>query len=82
MRGHIIQPIVIGKTVKISPPITMVAALLGASAGGILGAMLAVPFVGVVKAMAAEFDFPRGTRAKMIEKDVIKPEPSELATNA
>ena len=80
--NHIIQPIVIGKTVKISPPITMVAALLGASAGGILGAMLAVPFVGVVKAMAAEFDFPRGTRAKMIEKDVIKPEPSELATNA
>ena len=56
----------------------MVAALLGASAGGILGAMLAVPFVGVIKAMAAEFDFPRGVRAKMIEKEVIEPEESEL----
>ena len=78
IENHLIQPIVIGKTIKISPPITMVAALLGASAGGILGAMLAVPFVGVIKAMAAEFDFPRGVRAKMIEKEVIEPEESEL----
>lgn len=77
IENHIIQPIVIGKTVKISPPITMVAALLGVSVGGVLGAMLAVPFVGVVKAIAAEFDFPRGTRAKMIQSDVIKAEDSD-----
>lgn len=78
VENHVIQPIVIGKTIKISPPITMVAALLGASAGGIIGAMLAVPFVGVVKAMAAEFDFPRGVREKMIEKEIIKPTKSDL----
>lgn len=81
IENHIIQPIVIGKTVKISPPITMVAALLGVSVGGILGAMLAVPFVGVTKALAAEFDFPRGIREKMIEKEIIKPEKIEKVKN-
>lgn len=64
--NHVIQPIVIGKTVKISPPVTMVAALIGVAVGGVLGAMLAVPFVGGVKALAAEFDFPRGSREKAL----------------
>jgi predicted PurR-regulated permease PerM len=64
--NHIIQPIVIGKTVKISPPVTMVAALIGVAAGGVLGAMLAVPCVGGAKALAAEFDFPRGARDKAL----------------
>ncbi len=64
--NHIVQPIVIGKTVKISPPVTMVAALIGVAAGGVLGAMLAVPCVGGAKALAAEFDFPRGVRDKML----------------
>lgn len=71
IENHIIQPIVVGKTVKISPPITMVAALIGVGAGGVLGAMLAVPAVGAAKALAAEFDFPRGARAKALENDRI-----------
>ncbi|HMS25651.1 MAG TPA: AI-2E family transporter [Acidimicrobiia bacterium] len=66
IENHIIQPIVIGKTVKISPPVTMVAALIGVAAGGVLGAMLAVPCVGGAKALAAEFDFPRGSREKAL----------------
>ena len=64
--NHVIQPIVIGKTVKISPPVTMVAALIGVAAGGVVGAMLAVPVVGGAKALAAEFDFPRGAREKAL----------------
>ena len=66
IENHLIQPVVIGKTVKISPPVTMVAALIGVAAGGVLGAMLAVPCVGGAKALAAEFDFPRGSREKAL----------------
>jgi len=69
IENHLIQPIVVGKTVKISPPVTMVAALVGVGAGGVLGAMLAVPLVGATKALAAEFDFPRGARAKTLAYD-------------
>ncbi|MFN8016303.1 MAG: AI-2E family transporter [Acidimicrobiia bacterium] len=67
IENHIIQPVVIGKTVKISPPVTMVAALIGVAAGGVLGAMLAVPCVGGAKALAAEFDFPRGSRNRALQ---------------
>lgn len=73
IENHIIQPLVVGKTVKISPPVTMVAALIGVAAGGVLGAMLAVPTVGAVKALAAEFDFPRGEKEKMIASTQHKP---------
>ncbi len=66
IENHIVHPIVVGKTVKISPPVTMVAALIGVAAGGVFGAMLAVPCVGGAKALAAEFDFPRGSREKAL----------------
>lgn len=72
IENHVIQPIVIGKTVKISPPVTMVAALIGVAAGGVLGAMLAVPCVGGAKALAAEFDFPRGSREKALRDTADK----------
>jgi predicted PurR-regulated permease PerM len=72
IENHLIQPIVVGKTVKISPPVTMVAALIGVAAGGVLGAMLAVPFVGATKALAAEFDFPRGAREKALNDEELK----------
>jgi predicted PurR-regulated permease PerM len=74
IENHVIQPIVVGKTVKISPPVTMVAALIGVAAGGVLGAMIAVPAVGAAKALAAEFDFPRGARAKAMKLDALDEE--------
>jgi predicted PurR-regulated permease PerM len=52
--NHVIQPIVVGKTVKLSPPATMTAALVGVSAAGVVGAMVAVPLLGAIKAAASE----------------------------
>jgi predicted PurR-regulated permease PerM len=40
--------------VKLSPPVTMAAALIGVSAGGVVGALIAVPIVGAVKAFYLE----------------------------
>jgi predicted PurR-regulated permease PerM len=37
--------------VKLSPPATMVAALVGVSAGGVVGALFAVPLLGASKAI-------------------------------
>jgi predicted PurR-regulated permease PerM len=49
IENHVIQPLVVGKSVKLSPPATMTAALVGVSAAGVVGALVAVPLVGALK---------------------------------
>ena len=51
IENHVIQPLIVGRAVKLSPPATMVAALVGVSAGGVVGALLAVPLLGASKAV-------------------------------
>ena len=58
IENHLIQPLLIGNAVKLSPPVTMVAALIGVSAGGVVGALLVIPVVGAVKAVYLELRRP------------------------
>jgi predicted PurR-regulated permease PerM len=59
IENHILQPLLVGQAVKLSPPATMTAALIGVSAGGVVGALVAVPLVGAAKAMYLELRPPR-----------------------
>jgi putative heme transporter len=52
--NHILSPMVVGRSVRLSPPATMTAALIGVSAGGVVGALLAVPVVAAAKAAYVE----------------------------
>lgn len=54
IENHVLGPLLVGQAVKLSPPATMTAALVGVSAGGVVGAMLAVPTVGAAKAIYLE----------------------------
>lgn len=54
IENHILQPLLVGKSVKLSPPATMTAALVGVSAAGVVGALVAVPLVGAAKAVYQE----------------------------
>jgi predicted PurR-regulated permease PerM len=54
IENHILQPLLVGQAVKLSPPATMTAALVGVSAGGVVGALVAVPLVGAAKAIYLE----------------------------
>jgi predicted PurR-regulated permease PerM/uncharacterized membrane protein len=56
--NHILSPMVVGRSVKLSPPATMTAALIGVSAGGVVGALLAVPVVAAAKAAYLELRPP------------------------
>jgi len=56
--NNLISPLVIGQVVKLSPPVTMAAALIGVSAGGVVGALIAVPIVGAVKSFYMELRPP------------------------
>lgn len=49
--NYVIQPAVVGRAVDLSPPTTMLAAIVGGAAGGVPGALVATPVVGSVKAL-------------------------------
>jgi putative heme transporter len=52
--NHLLSPMIVGRSVKLSPPATMTAALVGVSAGGVVGALLAIPLVAAGKAAYVE----------------------------
>jgi predicted PurR-regulated permease PerM len=49
VENHIIQPVVMRKSIDVSPFIVIVAVLIGASLLGIIGALLAIPVAGSVQ---------------------------------
>jgi predicted PurR-regulated permease PerM len=51
IENNVVQPLLVGRAVSLSPPATMAAALIGVSAGGVVGALLAVPLTGAAKAI-------------------------------
>ena len=51
IENHVLQPMIIGRAVRLTPPSTMVAALIGVAAGGVVGGMLAIPMLGATKAI-------------------------------
>ena len=55
--NYVITPAVVGESVDLSPPVTMLAALVGGAAAGVPGALAATPLVGTVKALYMEARF-------------------------
>lgn len=51
IENNIIQPAVVGKAVDLTPPTTMLAALLGGAVAGVPGALIATPIVGAAKVL-------------------------------
>jgi predicted PurR-regulated permease PerM len=51
LENNVIQPAIVGQAVNLSPPATMLAALVGAAAGGVPGALVATPLLGAAKAL-------------------------------
>ncbi len=53
--NHLIQPSVVGHAVDLSPPVTILAVLVGGAAAGVPGALIATPLVGTLKGLYLEF---------------------------
>lgn len=51
IENNVIQPAVIGKAVDLTPPTTMLAALIGGAVAGVPGALVATPIVGAAKVL-------------------------------
>lgn len=65
VENHVIQPVITGRTIRISPLASITAVLAGAAAGGFVGALLANPLLAIGKAFFIEYrlrtevDLPR-----------------------
>jgi predicted PurR-regulated permease PerM len=60
--NYLLQPLVVGSAVRMSPPGAMMSAFIGAAIAGIPGALVATPLVGAAKLMYTDVRY--GTRAE------------------
>ena len=54
LENHVLQPVVYGRTVDLSPLGVLVALLIGAEIAGVLGALAAIPVAGSISVVASE----------------------------
>jgi predicted PurR-regulated permease PerM len=69
VENHLLQPLVYGRTVQLSPLVVLIAVLLGAEIAGILGALAAIPVAGAVQVLI--IDFLRARRERSIETPAV-----------
>ena len=54
VENHLLQPIIYGRTVQLSPLAVLIAVLIGAELAGVLGALAAIPLAGTLQAIGRE----------------------------
>ena len=55
LENHILQPLIYGRTVQLSPLAVLIAVLIGAELAGILGALGAIPVAGTIQVLVREW---------------------------
>jgi predicted PurR-regulated permease PerM len=63
LENHVLQPLVYGRTVELSPLVVLVAILIGAEVAGVLGALAAIPVAGTVQILLVDALAHRRRRA-------------------
>ena len=53
--NHLLQPVIIGRAVRLNPLTVLVSVLIAAQLAGIVGALLAIPAAGIVQVLLREF---------------------------
>jgi len=69
VENHVLQPVVYGRTVQLSPLAVLISVLIGAELAGILGALAAIPVAGAIQVLIA--DFLRVRRARAVETPAV-----------
>jgi predicted PurR-regulated permease PerM len=55
LENHVIQPLVYGRTVQLSPLAVLVSVLVGAQLAGVLGALAAIPVAGTIQVLLVDW---------------------------
>jgi predicted PurR-regulated permease PerM len=76
LENHVLQPLVYGRTVRLSPLIVLVAVLMGAELAGVIGALGAIPVAGSIQVVVV--DWLEHRRQKVPDAPGPLPAPAEL----
>jgi predicted PurR-regulated permease PerM len=55
LENHVLQPLVYGRTVQLSPLIVLVSVLMGAKLAGVIGALGAIPVAGAIQVLVLDW---------------------------
>ena len=55
LENHVLQPVVYGRTVQLSPLAVLIAVLIGAELAGVIGALAAIPVAGAVQVLLVDW---------------------------
>ncbi|WP_449341324.1 AI-2E family transporter [Streptomyces canarius] len=60
--NHLLQPVILSRTVKLNPLTVLLAILIATEVAGILGALLAIPVTGIIQIVLKDIWTHRGGR--------------------
>jgi predicted PurR-regulated permease PerM len=63
VENHVLQPVIYGRTVQLSPLAVLISILIGAELAGILGALAAIPVAGSIQVLLLDWRRHRGEHA-------------------
>jgi predicted PurR-regulated permease PerM len=63
IENHLLQPVIYGRTVQLSPLAVLISVLVGAELAGILGALAAIPVAGAIQVLLLDWRRHRGERS-------------------
>ena len=55
IENHVLQPLIYGRTVQLSPLAVLISVLIGAELAGILGALGAIPVAGAIQVLLVDW---------------------------
>ena len=74
IENHLLQPLIYGRTVQLSPLAVLIAVLIGAELAGVLGALAAIPVAGTIQVLIR--DWLRHRRERLVEPAGLVAPPS------
>jgi predicted PurR-regulated permease PerM len=77
IENHVLQPVIYGRTVKLSPLTVLIAVLIGAALAGIIGALAAIPIAGAVQVVLRDLLRARAERKVAAERTSAATLPGE-----
>ena len=66
LENHVLQPVVYGRTVQLSPLAVLIAVLIGAALAGVVGALAAIPVAGTIQVLLVEY--LKSRRGRLVER--------------
>jgi predicted PurR-regulated permease PerM len=63
LENHVLQPVVYGRTVQLSPLAVLIAVLIGAELAGVIGALAAIPVAGAIQVILVDWLTHRRARS-------------------